>query len=133
MGGGNIIGPLLLGLGIRPEIATISSSFSIFLSSGTAAAQFFIKGQIQIDYAGWFLGVSILGSLGGILVLRRYAIKNIKFLAGLLLSCNTLLLLNHNPYSRYYERFKTIQSRNTRTWILIIVLKTTQININNNH
>ena len=90
MGGGNIIGPLLLGLGIRPEIATISSSFSIFLSSGTAAAQFFIKGQIQIDYAGWFLGVSILGSLGGILVLRRYAIKNNK--VSLLVFCLAAIL-----------------------------------------
>ena len=51
LGGGNIIGPLLLRLGVRPEVSTISSSFSIFISSGIAAALFFISGDIKLDYA----------------------------------------------------------------------------------
>lgn len=75
MGGGNIIGPMLLTLGVRPEISTISSSFTIFISSGTASAQYFISGLIQLDYAAWFFGISVAGSLLGILVLRRIAIK----------------------------------------------------------
>ena len=75
MGGGNIIGPLLLSLGVRPEISTISSSFSIFISSGIAAAQFFISGDVDIYYAAWFFGVSIIGSINGICILRKIAIK----------------------------------------------------------
>ena len=75
MGGGNIIGPVLLSLGVRPEVSTISSTFSIFLSSGTAAAQFIIAGDIDVYYALWFSTVSIIGSFFGIVILRKLAIK----------------------------------------------------------
>jgi uncharacterized membrane protein YfcA len=75
MGGGNIIGPLLLSLGVRPEISTISSSFSIFISSGTASVQFFIAGAFDLKYGGLLFGISCCGSVLGILVLRKYAIK----------------------------------------------------------
>ena len=75
LGGGNIIGPLLLRLGVRPEVSTISSSFSIFISSGIAAALFFISGDIKLDYAIWYFGDSIIGSVIGILILRKFAIK----------------------------------------------------------
>jgi uncharacterized membrane protein YfcA len=75
MGGGNLIGPMLLALGVRPEISTISSSFTIFISSGTAAAQYFITGKIDPQYSAWFFMLSIIGSLIGILVLRKIAIQ----------------------------------------------------------
>lgn len=90
MGGGNLIGPMLLALGVRPEISTISSSFTIFISSGTAAAQFFIAGIIDFSYAAWFFGLSTLGSLCGILILRRYAIK--KQRVSLLIFCLSIIL-----------------------------------------
>jgi uncharacterized membrane protein YfcA len=97
MGGGNIIGPMLLGLGVRPEVSTISSSFSIFLSSGTAAAQFFITGNIEIDYASWLLFISIIGSFIGVVVLRKYAIKynRVSILVmclGVILFCSLIII-----------------------------------------
>lgn len=90
MGGGNLIGPMLLAMGVRPEISTISSSFSIFISSGTAAAMYFITGVIDFKYAGWFFMLSVLGSLVGILVLRRIAIK--KQRVSLLIFCLFFIL-----------------------------------------
>jgi uncharacterized membrane protein YfcA len=90
MGGGNLIGPILLSLGVRPEIATISSSFTIFISSGTAAAQYFILGKIDLQYSGWFFMLSITGSLIGILGLRKIAIK--KQRVSLLIFCLFFIL-----------------------------------------
>lgn len=91
MGGGNLIGPMLLSLGVRPEISTVSSSFTIFISSGIASAQYFIAGVIDFYYAAWFFGVSSCGSLIGILVLRKYAIR--KQRVSLLILCLAIILL----------------------------------------
>ena len=93
MGGGNIIGPVLLSLGVRPEVSTISSSFSIFISSGTAAAQYFISGEIQFDYAAFFFGISIIGSMAGILGLRKYAIKRNR-ISALIICIGVILFLS---------------------------------------
>jgi len=90
MGGGNLIGPMLLAMGVRPEISTISSSFTIFISSGTAAAMYFITGLIDFQYAGWFFLLSVIGSLIGILILRKIAIK--KQRVSLLIFCLFFIL-----------------------------------------
>ena len=90
MGGGNLIGPMLLSLGVRPEISTVSSSFTIFISSGIASAQYFISGLIDFYYAAFFFGLSIIGSLLGILVLRRYAIRKQRI--SLLIICLAIIM-----------------------------------------
>lgn len=90
LGGGNVIGPLLLGFGVRPEVSTISSLFTILLSSSTAALQLIISGQINLQYAGWFYWQSVLGSIVGILVLRKYAAKKQRM--SLLIMCLAAIL-----------------------------------------
>jgi uncharacterized membrane protein YfcA len=90
LGGGNVIGPLLLGFGVRPEVSTISSLFTILLSTSTAALQLIISGQINLQYAGWFYWQSVLGSVFGILVLRRYAAKKQRM--SLLIMCLAAIL-----------------------------------------
>lgn len=90
LGGGNVIGPLLLGFGVRPEVSTISSLFTILLSSSTAALQLIISKQINLQYAGWFYWQSVLGSIVGILVLRRYAAKKQRM--SLLIMCLAAIL-----------------------------------------
>ena len=73
--GGVIINPLLLFMGIRPEISTISSSFTIGISAFTAMIQFFIAGTINYKYAFWVMGFSSFGAANGILFLRRQFLK----------------------------------------------------------
>lgn len=75
LGGGNLIGPMLLSMGVRPEVSTISTSFSIALSSGVAAAMYFITGVVDYQYAAWFYLLSVVGCLVGVLVVRRIAIR----------------------------------------------------------
>ena len=73
--GGVVINPGLLFLQIRPEISTISSSFTIAISAFTAMMQFFIAGTIDYKYALWLMGFSSFGALNGILILRRQFLK----------------------------------------------------------
>lgn len=75
LGAGYIIGPILLFLKVRPEISTISSSFTIAITAFTAMIQFFIEGIIDWRYALWLMGASSIGALAGILVLRKQVVK----------------------------------------------------------
>ncbi|OMJ94769.1 hypothetical protein SteCoe_1948 [Stentor coeruleus] len=121
LGGGNLIGPMLLYLGVRPEISTISSSFTIFISSGTAAAQYFILGMIDFSYTAWFFGLSIIGSLCGMLILRKYAIKKQRvslliFCLSTILFCSLILIpiigvmdaIKQSDQGTFQLNFKTI-------------------------
>ena len=75
LGGGYIIGPILLHLGVRPEVSTVSSSFTICISSFTALVEFFVYGTLDYQYVLWYFGCAITGAFGGILGLRGYAIR----------------------------------------------------------
>jgi uncharacterized membrane protein YfcA len=90
IGGTNLVGPLLVMLGVRPEISTISASFAILLSSGIASAQYFVSGAFDITYAVLFLAISSAGSIIGVLFLRKYIIKTEK--VPLVLFCLSITL-----------------------------------------
>ena len=75
LGGGNIMSPFLLSLGIKSDVSTITASFIIFTSTGTASSQILISGTIPMSYSLWFYGISTIGSMFGSLCLRKYAIK----------------------------------------------------------
>lgn len=91
LGAGYIFGPILLYINIRPEISTISSSFTIAISAFTAMVQFSIEGLIDWKYASWLMVTSATGALIGILFLRKYAIKIGR--ASLLIFCLCIILV----------------------------------------
>ena len=76
LGGGYIIGPILLHMGVRPEVSTVSSSFLICISSFIALVQFFIMNFINYKYAILYFCCAIVGAFWGILGIRRIAIEN---------------------------------------------------------
>jgi uncharacterized membrane protein YfcA len=90
-GGGNIISPLLIAMGLRPEVAAVTHSFAIFLVSGVAGVEYYRDGYYDILYVSWFLAFSFLGSLLGIMCLRKMIFKKSKmfllmsFLTGFLM------------------------------------------------
>ena len=75
LGGGYIIGPILLHMGVRPEVSTVSSSFTICISSFSALVQYFVLNFINYKYALLYFSAAIMGAFGGILGLRKIAIK----------------------------------------------------------
>merc|ERR1719316_2438094 len=54
IGGGIIMGPLLLELGMVPEANQATTAMFVFLSSTLAAFQFLIIGGIMPQYVMWF-------------------------------------------------------------------------------
>ena len=75
LGGGYIIHPIFLHLKIRPEVSTVSSSFTILMSSLTGLIQYFVYGVVDWQYALWYGGSAFLGALTGILGLRGFVIR----------------------------------------------------------
>lgn len=49
IGGGMILGPLLLALGMLPESTAATSAMAVMLTSASAAFQFALMGNLIID------------------------------------------------------------------------------------
>jgi uncharacterized membrane protein YfcA len=92
LGGGYIIGPIFLRLGLRPEISTISSSFLISISSFTALMQYVAFGVLDYKYTILYFVASIIGALIGVLFLRKYAIKRKRASVLVLVLCATIMI-----------------------------------------
>ncbi|KAG2441792.1 hypothetical protein HXX76_003404 [Chlamydomonas incerta] len=68
LGGGMVMGPLLLHLGVHPQVTAATSGAMVLFSSSTALLQFAIAGQLNAQYAAVFAAASVVASLAGTLV-----------------------------------------------------------------
>jgi len=55
IGGGMILGPFMLALGMEPAIATALSGFTVLFTSSSTTSQFIIAGAIHVEHAAWFM------------------------------------------------------------------------------
>ncbi|KAM5588567.1 sulfite exporter TauE/SafE family protein 2-like [Rosa sericea] len=74
IGGGMLISPLLLQVGIAPEVTAATCSFMVFFSSSMTAFQYLLLGMEHADTALIFAITCFVASLLGLVVLQR-AIK----------------------------------------------------------
>jgi len=76
IGGGIIMGPLLLELGLMPEASQATTAMFVFLSSSLATIQFMVLGKAMPEYALWFTTWVVLATVVGQVcvdyVLRRW-------------------------------------------------------------
>lgn len=76
IGGGMVKGPLMLEMGLIPQVATTTSSFMIMYTSSCTSMQFLILGRLKINYAIWYWIVgffsAIVGQLGLGYFVRKY-------------------------------------------------------------
>ncbi|CAG9311567.1 unnamed protein product [Blepharisma stoltei] len=70
IGGGMIMNPFMISIGIRPEVSTSCSNFMILFSASISVLQYTIGGMIELDYGLWLLGASLIGAILGYYVLR---------------------------------------------------------------
>ncbi|KAK7252233.1 hypothetical protein RIF29_36044 [Crotalaria pallida] len=75
IGGGMLISPLLLQVGICPEVTAATCSFMVFFSSTMSALQYLLLGMEHIDTALILSMICFVASLVGLLVVQR-AIQN---------------------------------------------------------
>jgi uncharacterized membrane protein YfcA len=75
LGGGMIISPFLVELGLHPEVIQASTALFVFLSSSLAATQFALKNQVLPEYVFYYSTIAVVASLlGQTMVLK--AIRN---------------------------------------------------------
>ncbi|XP_057449397.1 sulfite exporter TauE/SafE family protein 3-like [Lotus japonicus] len=71
LGGGFILGPVFLELGIPPEVASATSTFSMLFSSSMSVVQYYILDRFPVPYAAYFSLVATIAALAGQHVLRK--------------------------------------------------------------
>jgi len=60
IGGGLVKGPILLELGLLPQVVTVTSSFMIMFTASSTSTQFLILGRLTFQYAFWYAGVGFV-------------------------------------------------------------------------
>ncbi|XP_057528545.1 sulfite exporter TauE/SafE family protein 3-like [Amaranthus tricolor] len=71
LGGGFIMGPLFLELGIPPQVASATSTFSMIFSSSMSVVQYYILKRFPVPYATYFVLVATLAAFAGQHVVRK--------------------------------------------------------------
>ncbi|KAE8694026.1 ATP-dependent DNA helicase DDM1-like [Hibiscus syriacus] len=71
LGGGFILGPLFLELGIPPQVASATSTFSMVFSSSMSVVQYYLLNRFPIPYAAYFVLVATIAAFTGQHVVRK--------------------------------------------------------------
>ncbi|XP_028789333.1 sulfite exporter TauE/SafE family protein 4 [Neltuma alba] len=70
-GGGFILGPLLLEIGVIPQVASATATFVMMFSSSLSVVEFYLLKRFPIPYALYLISVSILAGFWGQFVVRK--------------------------------------------------------------
>jgi hypothetical protein len=65
IGGGMVLGPMMLIMGIDPRVSTATTATMIVLTSSSVAVMFVISGLVPWSYAVFFFGVCLCGAYIG--------------------------------------------------------------------
>ncbi|GFR44449.1 hypothetical protein Agub_g5660, partial [Astrephomene gubernaculifera] len=65
LGGGMVMGPLMLHLGVHPQVTAATSGAMVLFSSSSALTQFALLHRLNAPYAGFFGGASLVAGLAG--------------------------------------------------------------------
>ncbi|KAF8042738.1 hypothetical protein BT93_A1154 [Corymbia citriodora subsp. variegata] len=70
-GGGFILGPLLLEIGVIPQVASATATFVMMFSSSLSVVEFYLLKRFPIPYALYLMAVSILAGFWGQYFVRK--------------------------------------------------------------
>ncbi|KAL0333424.1 UNVERIFIED_CONTAM: Sulfite exporter TauE/SafE family protein 4 [Sesamum angustifolium] len=70
-GGGFVLGPLLLEIGVIPQVASATATFVMMFSSSLSVVEFYLLKRFPIPYALYMMGVSILAGFWGQFLVRK--------------------------------------------------------------
>ncbi|GAV63805.1 TauE domain-containing protein [Cephalotus follicularis] len=70
-GGGFILGPLLLEIGVIPQVASATATFVMMFSSSLSVVEFYLLKRFPVPYALYLMGVSILAGFWGQFFIRK--------------------------------------------------------------
>ncbi|CAD7928053.1 unnamed protein product [Amoebophrya sp. A25] len=75
IGGGMLLGPIMLEMGLRPQVTTATTATTLFMLSTTASLIFILSGVAPLPYALFFAGVCCAGAIVGKSVINHYVKK----------------------------------------------------------
>ncbi|XP_057983606.1 sulfite exporter TauE/SafE family protein 4 isoform X2 [Malania oleifera] len=70
-GGGFVLGPLLLEIGVIPQVASATATFVMMYSSSLSVVEFYLLKRFPIPYALYLIGVSVLAGFWGQFFVRK--------------------------------------------------------------
>ncbi|KAJ4891771.1 Sulfite exporter TauE/SafE family protein [Raphanus sativus] len=70
-GGGFVLGPLLLEIGVIPQVASATATFVMMFSSSLSVVEFYLLNRFPIPYAMYLMSVSILAGFWGQFFIRK--------------------------------------------------------------
>ncbi|KAM7255224.1 hypothetical protein ACFE04_020465 [Oxalis oulophora] len=70
-GGGFILGPLLLEIGVIPQVASATATFVMMFSSSLSVVEFYLLKRFPIPYALYLVAISILAGFWGQYFVRK--------------------------------------------------------------
>ncbi|WCJ34398.1 Sulfite exporter TauE/SafE family protein [Euphorbia peplus] len=73
-GGGFILGPLLLEIGVIPQVASATATFVMMFSSSLSVVEFYLLKRFPIPYAIYLTSVSILAGFWGQFFVRKLVV-----------------------------------------------------------
>ncbi|XP_022137722.1 sulfite exporter TauE/SafE family protein 3-like isoform X2 [Momordica charantia] len=71
VGGGSIMGPLFLELGVPPQVASASATFAMMFSSSMSVVEYYLLDQFPVSYAVYFAAVATVAAYCGQHVVRE--------------------------------------------------------------
>ncbi|KAL3650839.1 hypothetical protein CASFOL_007242 [Castilleja foliolosa] len=74
LGGGFIMGPLFLELGIPPQVSSATATFAMMFSSSMSVVEYYLLKRFPVPYALYFIGVATIAAFVGQHVVRRMII-----------------------------------------------------------
>ncbi|KAJ0262176.1 Sulfite exporter TauE/SafE family protein 4 [Hirschfeldia incana] len=73
-GGGFVLGPLLLEIGVIPQVASATATFVMMFSSSLSVVEFYLLKRFPIPYALYLMSVSILAGFWGQFFIRKIVV-----------------------------------------------------------
>ena len=97
IGGGMVVGPLMLEMGMLPTVSAATSAFMILFTSSSTVVQFLLLGMCRLDYTLWYGTIGMLGTAVGQQVagfyMRKYKRQSIIIFAlGLIIALSALVM-----------------------------------------
>jgi hypothetical protein len=100
IGGGMLIGPMLLGMGVPNERIPATSALTVLFSSSSVFVQYLILGVLPLQYASLYMAVTFFAAVLGLAFVRKAVRKTgrasivVFCLAGVILLSMIMILLN---------------------------------------
>ncbi|KAL2516902.1 Sulfite exporter TauE/SafE family protein [Abeliophyllum distichum] len=74
LGGGFIMGPLFLELGVPPQVSSATATFAMMFSSSMSVVEYYLLKRFPVPYALYFVAVATIAAFIGQHVVRKFII-----------------------------------------------------------